>query len=274
MDFVFFICCCLLLLSLLSICAQQLSELRASVLAYGPTTSWAHVLYGLRVPKHYFGHFYCIGLLTAMVCLNRTLWFVSDRSFFISKRQCFTGLIMMTLHLARRVYESYLIEQPSKQATMHLSHYLIGIGFYGAMVLGTWLEGTTSDLSWPVKSEPMTGLDLIVMALFVYASVHQHRCHVILASLRQTREPVYRIPRGDWFESIVAPHYFADILIYLSLCLLYRFQNAIVCCGLIWTIVNLSIVATETEAWYRKYFDAQYLSTFPQGRWKIIPGCY
>lgn len=50
MYLIIFICTCLIILTILSICAQQLHELQASVLAYGklnlhnnkkPTTLWA-----------------------------------------------------------------------------------------------------------------------------------------------------------------------------------------------------------------------------------------
>ena len=289
MDLVFFICACLILLTFLSLCAQQLPELRASVLAYGklnlknkdrPTTAWAHFLSSLQVPKHYFGHFYSVGLLTAILSfvqlsLDQPGWtrLLSSDQAHLSRRQCLVGLTMMTCHLIRRVYESYWIERPSPGATMHLSHYLVGLGFYGAMVLGTWLEGRWID-RWDPNADPFRLTDGLAVALFLYASVHQHRCHVILARLRQSQDEVYRIPRGDWFESIVAPHYFADILVYLSLCIVYRFQNAVMCCGLVWTIVNLSIVANETEGWYKIYFGTHYSLAFPQGRWKIIPGCY
>ncbi|RCH81855.1 hypothetical protein CU098_008287 [Rhizopus stolonifer] len=196
----------------------------------------------------------------------------------VSRQQCVLGLMLMTIHLSRRVYESFWIEKPSKTATMHVSHYLAGIGFYGAMVLGTWLEGASSAFDlWQihpdhVKSHTIPAITAIL--LFTYASYHQYHCHVILASLRKHTDTTYTIPRGDWFEYIVTPHYFADILIYLSLCILYGFQNYIILCGFVWTIVNLSIVASETNTWYHTHFGSKYNQTFPDGRWKIIPGCY
>jgi 3-oxo-5-alpha-steroid 4-dehydrogenase 3 len=155
---------------------------------------------------------------------------------------------------------------------MHISHYLVGIGFYGAMVFGTWLEGL-SLFGNRLEETHYFITTIISISLFIYASIHQYNCHVILASLRKDSNEGYTIPRGDWFEWIVVPHYFADILIYLSLCILYRFQNCILLCGLIWTVINLSVVANETQSWYYNHFTKEkYNVAFPHGRWRIIPG--
>ncbi|KAI9357172.1 3-oxo-5-alpha-steroid 4-dehydrogenase-domain-containing protein [Pilaira anomala] len=294
-----FITCCLILLTLLSICAKKLHELQASVLSYGklnlhnhkkPTTFWATQLAKLTVPKHYFSHFYLVGLVFAFVCILELAYLQyyqhpflliallqhydsMNRTHVLEWQSCIIGLTLLTLHLSRRVYESFWIEKPSKTATMHLSHYLIGIGFYGAMVFGTWLEGLSNFYEYqPLQPFPIT--TYIAILLFMYASYHQYQCHVILASLRKdTDTEGYKIPRGDWFEWIVTPHYFADILIYLSLCILYRFQSYILNAGLIWTVVNLSIVSNETNTWYHLHFPAEkYNLAFPKGRWRIMPG--
>lgn len=110
---------------------------------------------------------------------------------------------------------------------------------------------------------------LIALLLFFYANYHQYQCHSILASLRSNSTERYSVPRGDWFEWIVVPHYFADILIYVSLCILYQFKNMTLLCGLIWTAVNLSITANQTFLWYQKHFPHR-----QENRWRIIPGIY
>jgi 3-oxo-5-alpha-steroid 4-dehydrogenase 3 len=305
MYLIVFICACLVILTILSVCAQQIHELRASVLSYGklnlhsdkkPTTTWASQLAKLTVPKHYFSHFYVIGLITAcMSIIELTIWSWYKRPLLLvyllqkydaeqgsdhaNWYQSVIGLALMTCHLARRVYESFWIERPSKTATMHVSHYLVGVGFYGAMVLGTWLEGASNFDIWPKHSNgtlhPWTiSTTVISILLFIYASYHQYNCHVILASLRKERHG-YMIPRGDWFEMLVTPHYFADILIYLSLNILFCFHNYVLICGLVWTIANLSIVSNETQAWYYKHFTTEkYYEAFPHGRYRIIPYCY
>ncbi|KAG1040460.1 hypothetical protein G6F25_004761 [Rhizopus arrhizus] len=268
---------------------------KASVLSYGklnlhntkkPKTSWAHYLSTLTVPKHYFNHFYVVGLSFGILCAVE-LYFKDGILFYIlrqldqpsqsdrlSQMQCRIGLLLINVHLARRVYESFRIERPSKEAMMHISHYLVGIGFYGAMVFGTWLEGASYLGVWPTAPIEKGCIDwttFIAISLFLYASIHQYRCHCILASLRYLSTTKYSVPKGDWFEWIVAPHYFADILIYVSLCILYRFQNMIILFGLVWTVVNLSITANQTFLWYQKQFPQH-----PElkKRWRIIPGIY
>ncbi|KAI8642097.1 3-oxo-5-alpha-steroid 4-dehydrogenase-domain-containing protein [Parasitella parasitica] len=304
MYLIIFICTCLIILAILSICAQQLHELQASVLSYGklnlhnnkkPTTNWAYRLSKLTVRKRCFSHFYVVGLTTAIIsiaeltslsCYKKPLFFMYllDRydnragSHHLPQQQCIIGLILVTCHLSRRVYESFCVEKPSKTATMHVSHYLIGIGFYGAMVLGTWLEGVSNfePLQQQQQQQPLLNMiNVMAIILFFYASYHQHKCHVILSSLRSNNQENYSIPRGDWFETLVTPHYFADILIYLALNILYRFRNYIILCGLIWTAVNLSIVSQETQTWYRTHFSTEkYYQAFPRGRKRIIPGLY
>lgn len=176
MLLIIFICGCLCVLCALTILAKTVHDLRSSVLAYGkltetadtPRSKWAILLATWTVPKSYFAHFYLVGLVFSVYCwieltmlIQRTgntsrhigpmldslqRWDSPGGSHHIDGWKCFVGLGMMTGHLTRRLLESWLIERPSPLARMHVSHYLVGIGFYGAMVFGTWLEGV-GDLS-------------------------------------------------------------------------------------------------------------------------------
>ncbi|CDH58502.1 3-oxo-5-alpha-steroid 4-dehydrogenase [Lichtheimia corymbifera JMRC:FSU:9682] len=308
MYLISFVCFCLCTLTFSAILARCIPLLRSSVLSYGklqsiatrPTSSIALQLAQWTVPKSWFAHFYVVGLISALYCFAEIvfllqwhghgpvlyclrMWDIPQASSHISVLESIVALALLTLHLARRVYESFCIERPSLEARMHVSHYLAGVGFYGAMVLATWLEGAANFGVWSGKLSPpaLDWSDLlctrVVMAtfLFFYASMHQHQCHCILASLRTKKEANhYQIPRGDWFEWIVVPHYFADILVYLSLCILHGFRNWILICGLIWTVINLSITASGTEEWYKAKFGLRYQATFPKGRWIILPGIY
>ncbi|KAI7880766.1 hypothetical protein K492DRAFT_237075 [Lichtheimia hyalospora FSU 10163] len=306
MYLVSFICFCLCTLAFLAILARCIPILRSSVLSYGklqsiatrPTSTIALQLAQLTVPKSWFAHFYVIGLIFALYCFAEMalllawnghgpllyclrVWDIPQASKHITVLESIVALALLTIHLARRVYESFYIERPSLEARMHVSHYLAGVGFYGGMVLATWLEGAANFGLWSDKPEALDLNDLlcirVVMAtiLFIYAFIHQHRCHCILASLRTKKDANhYQIPRGDWFEWIVVPHYFADILVYLSLCILHGFRNWTLICGLIWTVINLSITASGTEEWYKTKFGSRYQATFPKGRWIILPGIY
>lgn len=59
------------------------------------------------------------------------------------------------------------------------------------------------------------------IAMFLWASWHHHKAHVILANLRKNEKGSvvtlsHRIPSGDWFDLVTCPHFFAEILIYIS----------------------------------------------------------
>lgn len=311
------LCCCLHLLSALSLIAKFQPTLRSSVLAYGkltdtadrPTSKLSSWIAQQTVPKAWFAHFYLIGFIFALWCdvemamllHYQQKWPIIsflqhfDSPEFSSSQPaviCVLSLCLITLHIGRRLYEVNIVERPSKKAKMNVSHYLIGIGFYGAMVFAAWLEGAANMGVWDSSQQPNTLFDtnqllrphiVAAIALFIYASWHQHVCHRILAQIRMkshssvsssSRTSIYKIPRGDWFETVVCPHYLADILIYVALCILNRLQNLTLMAGLLWTIINLSVTAGETERWYKESFGPKYSNTFKRGRWIIIPGIY
>nr|XP_015200967.1 PREDICTED: polyprenol reductase isoform X2 [Lepisosteus oculatus] len=112
--------------------------------------------------------------------------------------------------------------------TICLQKTLLGKQFPG------WLESTLSFLNGGTAT-PGTGSfkggvlaqvrwnHFAGVGLFVWASVHQHRCHVILANLRKGRSGevltlAHCVPHGDWFRLVSCPHYFAELLIYVSYC--------------------------------------------------------
>lgn len=310
------LCFCLHLLSALSVIAKFQPTLRSSVLAYGklsqtadrPTCKLSHWISQQTVPKAWFSHFYLIGFLFAVWCdieiamllrYHQKWPIVSLLQHFdhpgLSSSQpaiiCILNLCLITLQIGRRLYEVNNVERPSQNARMHVSHYMIGIGFYGAMVFAAWLEGAANLGVWDISQQPSQLFDtslilrphvLLGFGIFIYASRHQHVCHRILAQIRMkslsspssSQTTLYQIPRGDWFETVVCPHYLADILIYVALCVLNKFQNLTFVAGLIWTTLNLSITAGETERWYKKSFGSKYSNTFKRGRWIIIPGIY
>lgn len=111
------------------------------------------------------------------------------------------------------------------------------------------------------------------MVMFVWASWHQWKCHVILATLRRSPSgqiiKVYRIPYGDWFEFVSSPHYLAEIVIYLSLFILQKACNIYFGLILLFTIQNLTIGATVAHGWYKNKFNE-----YPNSRYRIFPFIY
>lgn len=75
----------------------------------------------------------------------------------------------------------------------------------------------------------------------------------------------YSIPRGDWFELVSCPHYFAEIMIYLSI-------SVVLECSTIWWTVCLFVAINQimyglfTHQWYHDHFK-----NYPKKRKAIIP---
>lgn len=115
---------------------------------------------------------------------------------------------------------------------------------------------------------------IVGLSLFVWASVHQHRCHKILANLRTRRnnsDHSYHLPKGDWFEYVSSPHYLAEVLIYMALLVFFAATDW----GTNWWLVvafttsTLLLSARQVHLWYKLKFKDH------PTRWKIIiPGLY
>jgi len=179
----------------------------------------------------------------------------------------------------RRWYESHFIERPSPKATLHVGHYLVGMTFYSAMAPTVWVDayeawatGSTdnsSALSTAGVLQCMVGL-----VLFLWGSLHQFSCHVILANLRaptaastdsgsssaKTASTEYKVPFGDWFQYMVTPHYSAEMVLYFGMYLMASARRSAptMLIAWIWVVINLGIVARETDQWYRTQFGEQY----------------
>lgn len=100
--------------------------------------------------------------------------------------------------------------------------YLFGLLYY--IVLGM----TALSSEHPVKRESdslfaqLTWCHVAGCALFILASLLQHQSMVLLARLRTGKSGnietlVHKMPAGGFFELVSCPHYFAELLIYISL---------------------------------------------------------
>ncbi|KAG0380027.1 hypothetical protein BGX24_010537 [Mortierella sp. AD032] len=202
-------------------------------------------------------------------------------------------LLTMTCYLfqvVRRWYESWFVERPSVDAKMNVALYILGITFYSAMAPTTWIDAYEAwlrqggalgpvDTTTPSQLNSMlfglSGQCLLGLILFVWGSWHQYNCHVILANLRpkpsdngdrSKEKPAYRVPFGDWFQYMAAPHYSAEMVIYLGLYLMGSSSPLAtnsstaptLLCAWIWVVINLGIVARETDQWYRARFGDRY----------------
>lgn len=115
---------------------------------------------------------------------------------------------------------------------------------------GDGVESAALQLKWYHISGPL---------LFLYASFHQYKCHVILANIRTGRKSdstQYALPKGDWFDLVTNPHYFAEILLYIGISMAQGFRNVWTIAPVLSTALLLLIGAKLSHEWYKeKYGD-------------------
>ncbi|CAI5466974.1 unnamed protein product [Closterium sp. Yama58-4] len=155
---------------------------------------------------------------------------------------------------------------------MHVSAYLLGLCYYIAAPLSLFLTGRSAlppGLSSPAAAD-VTSIACLVAgaAVFAWGNLHQHRCHAILASLRQGGKKGYFIPQGDWFAHVSCPHYLAEIMIYFGLLVSLgsRTLDSTLLLMFAWVVSNLTLSALETHQRYLAKFP-----DYPNNRRAILP---
>lgn len=179
-------------------------------------------------------------------------------------------LVLIHLQLLRRTYESFFITRFGPASHMHIGHFIFGLFFYTSLAplalhqLKERQHTTLISLDYGFWMH-CDWRHIVGIALFAWSSIHQYKCHLILASLRvKDKDGLYAIPNGDWFQYVGSPHYTAEILIYFSLFLCSGLRNYYLLLPLFSTAIMLILSARITHEWYREKFR-----DYPQER-KII----
>uniref|UniRef100_A0A3B5LPU6 Polyprenal reductase n=1 Tax=Xiphophorus couchianus TaxID=32473 RepID=A0A3B5LPU6_9TELE len=208
---------------------SSLLTLFQDLIRYGKTKQKLHRAQWLRVfdvPKRWFWHFYAISicwnifllLFSSLLGVFISCPILADGGLLSAAPQLSTVLVQLLLcvHSLRRLLECLFVSVFSDGA-MHLVQYLFGLGYYivlGLTVLCSDRPGTLLSRSdWICAAG---------FALFIAASLLQHQSIVLLAGLRKGKSGrvetlAHRVPEGGWFELVSCPHYFAELLIYVSL---------------------------------------------------------
>lgn len=179
----------------------------------------------LTVSKHFFWHFYALGLILSLIYtkLQGNNWLPASLLAF----QCL-----------RRLIECFTIMPGGKDSQMHLIHYLIGLSYYPALLLSLSLQNTTINIGW--------------IGLFIFASGLQSYCHWILGceriKMKQSMKGCHRPLNHGIFKVIHSPHYFAELLIYTSIAGLQGF-HPLSLLNLIWIVVILGVSAKNSSDW-------------------------
>lgn len=196
------------------------------------------------VPKRWFWHFYaasvCWNGLLLLLYLSSTLQRQSLPSWLTGILTIFTGVskthtdsqapqmttlllqLLLWIHSLRRLLECCFVSVFS-DGVIHVVQYLFGMVYY--IVLG--LTALSSEHLVKKDSGPLFSqlhwCHVVGFVLFVLASLLQHQSMILLARLRTGKSGTvetmaHKLPNGGWFELVSCPHYFAELLIYISLC--------------------------------------------------------
>lgn len=169
------------------------------------------------IPKRYFSHFYLYGLAAT--------WILAG---FHS-----LGPVLLGLHLYRRLIEQTCLFPYSESSRMHVSAYFFGFAYYTAVAL-------------TVPPRPSSVM-LFVIGNFLQFVSH-HSLH-LNRWIHQSEEVKKRPPDSVWFRYMNCPHYFAEMLIYVSLASTESIPSML--CAL-FVIVSLSVNWRNQSLWYLK----------------------
>ncbi|XP_069600563.1 polyprenal reductase [Ranitomeya imitator] len=286
-----------LFLHLIGDCSSQrvgLCSVFQDLIRYGKTKLRARPawLRWFDLPKRWFWHFYflsiiwngtLLGLLVRSSLLGVALpqwmqlllnFFHKDSNQKISGGELSTlmALSLLWLHSLRRFLECRYVSVFSG-GVIHLAQYCLGIGYY--LLLGiTVLDHAELDY----KKVTVPGLVLQLRwyhifgcLLYIWASLHQNRCHMILAGLRKDKSGKvvtmqHVMPSGDWFDSVSCPHYFAELLIYISVAFLFGLTHLTWWLQVLFVLFNQSLAAILCHEFYLQKFDS-----YPANRKAFIP---
>ncbi|KAK2835863.1 hypothetical protein Q5P01_016347 [Channa striata] len=242
------------------------------------------------VPKRWFWHFYAVSvcwnglLLVFYLCfmfqhrfqphpwLNKLVDILTGEPTTVSQVPQLSTLMVQLLvwvHSLRRLLECLCVSVFS-DAAMHVVQYMFGLGYY--IVLG--LTVLCSDRLGKGTGTLFSQLDwfhVTGFALFIWASLVQHQSMVLLAKLRTGKSGTvktleHRVPVGGWFEVVSCPHYFAELLIYVSLSLVFGGLS------LTWWLVVLYVLFNQALA--AQLCHDLYISkheSYPKHRKAFIP---
>ncbi|TYH29165.1 hypothetical protein ES288_A02G202500v1 [Gossypium darwinii] len=246
------------------------------------------------VPQSFFLHFYLLAVIWTTTLLMGT-WFNVWKAVFL--------LLLMEIHVLRRLYETFQVFNYSPSARMHIFGYLTGIYFYTAAPLSLCtfcvleafnfaadqvaefkVEGqemvSVTDFDLWGYMKPLTRLGWCQWAgavIFAWGWFHQLRCHAILGSLRERgdRTDGYVIPHGDWFEVVSTEGptlqygYFSDLWYFIPPYIHFLELGRTLCNCNSFQVANLVFAAAETHRWYLRKFE-----NYPRNRRAILPFIY
>ncbi|XP_075786521.1 polyprenal reductase isoform X2 [Pelodiscus sinensis] len=230
------------------------SGLLQDLIRYGKTKSgsgrrpaW---LWFLDVPKRWFSHFYILSVVwngflllvfiqALFLVRPLPLWLQDLLSAFGEASQnqdvgdkhlsALLVLILLWLHSFRRLIECLCISVFSN-GVIHIVQYCFGLGYYVAIGLTVLCQMPAN-----VSNGKIVNLS-------------------------------HNVPFGDWFERVSCPHYFAELLIYISMAITFGFHNLTWWLVVAYVLFNQALAAILCHEFYVNKF-----SCYPTHRKAFIP---
>lgn len=172
---------------------------------------------GWLVPKCWFYHFYIYALIVSLLLRSRS-------------QLC---TVLLSLHLTRRLIEQVALFPYGKHSRMHITAYLFGFVFYSAVAV-------------TLPQQPLS------VQLFIAGNVLQFLSHRALY-LHRSRMSGNRdaqkktVPKSILFRYMNCPHYFAEMLIYVSL---VSISSSASIALTLFVIVSLGVNWRNHSIWY------------------------
>ncbi|KAI4342105.1 hypothetical protein MLD38_026762 [Melastoma candidum] len=262
------------------------------------------------VPQRLFLHFYAVAVIWTLLLIGATWIYAYNMEVLSSEPFSYSAtiagdltkgshspllrhryefwksvllLLLMEIHVLRRLLKSVFVFSYSPSARMHISCYLGALYYYIAAplslccnilpeVLLYWGNVFSEMIMGGQGQMPRVGFKLwesvvplielgwhqwIGTTIFIWGWNHQRHCHKILGSLRKNRarDNEYVIPHGDWFEIVSGPHYLAEIVIYAGLFVASGASDVTMLLLLAVVVTNLTFAAAETHKWYKRKFE-------------------
>ncbi|XP_056235129.1 polyprenol reductase [Seriola aureovittata] len=272
--------------------ARGLYMLFQDLIRYGKTKQnlkrdeWLRVF---DVPKRWFWHFYALSVcwngLLLLLYLNFIFQHQSRPSWLTGTLEVLTGVpsadgqvpqlstllvqLLLWVHSLRRLLECLFVSVFSG-GSMHLVQYFFGVGYYIVLGLTVLCSDHMGKGSGPLLSQ-LHWLHVAGFTLFIAASLLQHQSLVLLARLRTGKSGAvetlaHRVPHGGGFELVSCPHYFAELLIYISLALVFGGLSLTWWLVVLYVLFNQSLAAQLCHDLYISKYES-----YPRQRKAFIP---
>uniref|UniRef100_A0A8C7EBD7 Polyprenal reductase n=1 Tax=Nothoprocta perdicaria TaxID=30464 RepID=A0A8C7EBD7_NOTPE len=207
----------------------------------------------LHVPKRWFIHFYAVSVLwngflliwllqaqslpgslsSWLQHLHHALGRASQNEDMGSEHfSALLVLLLLWLHSFRRLAEC-LWTSVFSDGVIHTVQYCFGLGYYVAL-------GLTVLCQVPANFRNGKVINLS-----------------------------HSVPYGDWFERVSCPHYFAEVLIYVSMAITLGLHNVTWWFVVLYVLSNQALAAVLCHEFYQNKF-----SSYPKHRKAFIPFVY